>query len=160
MNALVNIYPAIIRALDLIGQGFTKTRACDECQVSVATFNRYVTSDPQLAELAEEAATRGYDTLADILLEIDSNRIYGSSDAKMAAVISKNIQWYLSRRRPKEYGNTVTVDVNISADKVIVDALSRAKVRANTGETLIEGVSYARIDGLSAEEQAELEKLY
>lgn len=160
MPTPVDYFPTIMTAIDLISQGYTKTKACDTCGISTVLFDRYVSNNDVLRDVYGEAEQRGYDTLADILLEIDSNAIYGSSDPKMAAVISKNIQWYLSRKRPKEYGDRVSVDVTISADKAIVEALARARIRGTTGGTLLEGVSYARIDGLTAEEQAELETLY
>jgi hypothetical protein len=160
MPTPVDYIPAIMHAIDLISRGYTKTRACDECNITTSLFDRYVRDNDTLRDIAAEATQRGYDTLADILLEIDSNPIYGSTDAKMAGVISKNIQWYLSRRKPKEYGDRVTVDVQLNADKTIIEALSRAKVRALTGGVLLDGVSYSRIDGLTEEEQAELEKLY
>lgn len=124
------LYPRIITALDWISQGYTKTRACDECGISVSQLDHAVNTNEELAALALEATNRGYDSLADALVNVNSNHRHGSTDAKMAAVLSKNIMWYLSRRRPKEYGDRVTVEHNITADKVIIDALTRGKNRA------------------------------
>lgn len=159
MTLPMDYFPAIMQAIDLIGQGYTKTRACDDAGVSTELFDKYVSAYPQLGEIANAAFTRHYDTLADVLVNIDSDPRHGVSDPKMAAVVSKNIMFYLSRRRPKEYGDRVTVEHTITADKAIVDALTRAKTRALNGPVL-DGVSYAIIDGLTPEEQRELEALY
>jgi hypothetical protein len=55
----------------------------------------------------------------------------------MARVISDNIKWLLEKRKPKEYGQRVDVNVNLSADNAIVEALARGRDRANG--ILIEG---------------------
>lgn len=160
MNALVDYIPRIMQAVDYIGQGYTKTRACDFSGVSVAVFNKYVGEIPELQVAAVEAFDRHYDTLADALVHIDTDTRVGSTDAKMAAVLSKNIQWYLARRRPKDYGDKLQVDHTVTLDRVITDALDRARQRAETG-VVIEGVAYKRlVDGLSPDEHAELAKLF
>lgn len=139
-----DIFPQVMRALDLIGQGRTKTSACDEAGITTATFDNYVRSTPELHAIADNAEQRGFDTLAEILLEIDRHEHYGSADPKQQKVISDNIKWYLSRKRPQQYGDKVTVDVNITADKAITDALSRAKDRAEG--RILEDVSYTRVE--------------
>lgn len=138
----VDIYPSIMRAIDLIGQGRTKTSACDEAGISVTAFNTHVSASPELREMFDEAEQRGYDTMAEILLEIDRHPHYGSSDVAKASLISRNIQWFLSRRRPAQYGDKVVVENRITADKAIVDALNRARERA----TLLEDVPYEVVD--------------
>lgn len=129
MTALEDNFQRIMVALEWISKGYTKTYACDQCGVSTTLFNKYVSDHPMLADLANEATERGYDALADALVTINTSA-HGVSDPKMAAIISKNIQWFLARRRPKEYGDRVTIEHNITADKVILNALARGQSRA------------------------------
>lgn len=130
MSLPYDYYPAVMGAIDLISQGYTKTHACDEMKIRIPTFESHVKSSPQLQELLHEAETRGYDAMADALLRIDNDTIYGQSDPKMAKVISDNIKWLLARRRQKEYGDRVTVQHNITADKAITEALIAGRNRA------------------------------
>lgn len=123
-------YPKVLKVIDLIGQGRTLTSACDAEHIGVATFKKYVAQSPELEVMLDEAVQRGYDAMAEALVEIDRHEHYGHSDPKMAAVVSKNIMWFLEKRRPKDYGARVAVDVNITADRAITDALTRAKQRA------------------------------
>jgi len=162
MATAVEMYPKVLKAIDLISQGFTKTRACDDAGLSTTTFDKLVNGDALLAELANEAEQRGYHSLADALVTIDTS-VHGSSDPKMAAILSKNIQWYLSRRNPKQYGERVTVEHTITADRAIVDALERGKQRA-LAAPMIEGVAReiahdALTSDLDPAEAAELAKL-
>lgn len=117
-------------AIGLIADGYTKSRACDKSNITIATFNQYVNQDETLRDMYHEAEQRGYDALAEALLEPDNHKIYGHSDSKMAGVQQKAIMWFLSKKRPKEYGERVQVDVSITADKAITDALLAGKKRA------------------------------
>jgi len=128
-------YVLVLQAIDLIAKGLSKTRACDQVGVSVLTFNNFVKNDDMLGEMYAEADEVGADTLADILLEIDSHPLYGQSDAKMATVISKNIQWYLSKRKSGKYGDKLVVEHNITADKAVIEALQRGRQRALEGRS-------------------------
>lgn len=121
--------PAILYAIDLISQGRTKTRACDESNVNISTFEKYIKDNPYLKELYEEADIRGADAMADALVEIDNHPIYGYSDPKMAKVVSDNIKWLLSKRKAKEYGDRIEVKHTITADKAITQALMAGRQR-------------------------------
>lgn len=133
---------AVMRALDLIGQGRSRTSACDEAGVAIPTFNRYVRETPELSAAFEDAEQRGYDVMADSLIEIDRTcAIAGVTDPKVMKILSDNIRWFLARKRPQQYGERVTVTHNITADKAIVDALQRGKERAIAGG-VIEDVTY------------------
>lgn len=139
MATAVEIYPAVLKAIDLISQGYMKTWACDECAISTTTFDKYVNADRQLGDLANEAEQRGYHSLADALVNINTSK-HGTSDPKMAAILSKNIQWLLSRRLPKQYGERVTVEHTITADRAITEALTRGKERV-LASAIIEGAA-------------------
>lgn len=130
MSLPYDYYPLVLNTIDLISQGYLRTHACDQLGLRIATFEHYVKNDAQLQELLHEAETRGYDALADALLRIDNHALYGQSDPKMAKVISDNIKFLLSKRRPKEYGERITITHNITADKAITDALTAGKHRA------------------------------
>lgn len=142
MTLPLDMYPRVIQALDYIGQGRTKTAACDLAGVNVSVFNRYVKATPELAEIFEDSEQRGYDRMADTLLTIDTDVVYGSTDPKKMKIISDNIKWFLSRKRPQQYGERVTVEHNITADRAIVDALERGRQRAIAGRVL-DDVAYS-----------------
>lgn len=125
-----DIYPQVLHVIDLISQGETTTAACFKERMSVSTFKKYVAKQPELQELLTDAEQIGYDVLAEALVNIDNDARHGRSDPKMAKVISDNIKWLLEKRKPKEYGQKVQVDVNVTADRAVTDALSRAKQRA------------------------------
>lgn len=106
--------------------GETLTHACEQCGISYAVYWNTVRHHPALQGLHDEALAIAEDILADKLVRIDAE----VSDPKMAAVISKNIQWLLSRRRPQKYGDKITVQHETSRDKVIIARLLAAKGRA------------------------------
>lgn len=130
MSLPYDFYPAVLYAIEKISQGRTRTSACDEANISIPTFESYVQRDTELQSLLSEAERRSHDAMADALVEIDRNSIYGHTDAKMAKVISDNIKWLLDKRDKKRYGERVAVDVNVTADKAIVEALVAGRKRA------------------------------
>lgn len=122
-----------MKAIQLLSEGRSKTRACDEAGISIASFDHYIKNNEAMGDLFREAEQRSYDAMADALLEIDNHKLYGQSDAKMANVISGNIKFVLAKRRPKEYGERITVDHNVTMDKAIIDALTAGRRRAAIG---------------------------
>jgi hypothetical protein len=115
----------------LIGEGKTKTAACDEVGISTTTYDRICKENTELKPLAEEAEERGYDTMAERLVNIDKDQFLNISDPKWATVISNNIKWFLARRKKDKYGDTMIVDTRISVDKAIIEALTRGQIRAS-----------------------------
>jgi len=130
MGVPVDYLTGVMRALDLIGQGYSQTRACDVAKITVSTFKHYVKSTPELIAIFDDAEQRGHDALADVLLDIDNHPYYGTNDPKAQRVLSENIKWFLSRKRPAQYGDKMLVTHNITMDRVIVDALTRGAERA------------------------------
>lgn len=137
MSLTYDYYPAVLYALNLIGQGRTVTDACDKSNLHVVTFDNYVKNDPELQTMYEEAVRRGNDAMADALVNIDNHKIHGQSDAKMAKVISDNIKWVLGKRDSKRFGDKIEVKHEITMDKAIVNALERARNR--TSPLMLEG---------------------
>lgn len=129
MTTPYDYYPAVLYAIDLISQGHTLTKACDLSNLPIGTFHRYIKNDSQLNELYVEADQRGGDAMADALIDIDNHKIHGHSDPKMAKVVSDNIKWVLSKRKPKEFGDRVQVDHSVTVDVAITTALDAARRR-------------------------------
>jgi hypothetical protein len=125
----------VIAVLTLISQGKTPTAACAEVGVSWSTVLKHASATPEMKDMLVNARQSGFDTLADILLEIDTHAM-GSSDPKIMKVLSDNIKWYLAKHAPQKYGEKVTVEHNITADRAVVDALSRGKQRALHGKVI------------------------
>lgn len=124
-------YQQVVRAIDLLSQGYTLTRACKDVGMSVMLFNRTVKKDNQLAELFGEASQVGYDNMADALLSMSTMIArFDVKDEKELKIMSENIKWYLSKRDQKRFGDKVTIENHITADRAIVDALARGQERA------------------------------
>lgn len=99
--------------------------------VHLSTFQfKQALNDPLFAALAHDAHERGADALADILLNIDSDAVYGDTDVKVMKIKSDNIKWYLSKRFNQQYGEKIVVENTFTADKAITEALARGKERA------------------------------
>lgn len=144
--------PLVMKAIEYISTGYTETRACDYAGVSISTFKNYIKGSDELQALYDEAMQRGYDAMAEALLEPDNHLIYGHSDPKMAKVQSDNIKFFLERRDAKRYGQRVEVNHHITADKAITQALNAAKQR------MLPAPQYEVID-VVAVEQTEEEQL-
>jgi len=129
MGTPYDYYPAVLYALNEISQGETVTSACDKANISIDTFENYTKRDPELQRLYADAERRGYDALADALVNIDDHKIHGRSDPKMAKVISDNIKWLLSKRDQKRFGDRLEVKHEVTLDKAIVSALEAARNR-------------------------------
>ena len=145
MSVPADYYPRVMHAISLLGQGHTLTAACDAAGVTVSTLHATCRATPELQELYNDAEQRGYDRMADILLTIDTDPLYGTTDPRKMKIVSDNIKWYLSRKRPQQYGERVVVETNITADRAIIDALERGRQRALTAR-VIEDVAYEVID--------------
>lgn len=150
MALTTEIYPRVMHALSLLSQGYTLTRACDTAGISAGTLQKHVANVPELQEAYGEAEQRGYDTLADILLEIHVHPYYGTTSDAKAKLISDNIKWYLARKRPSQYGDRTIVETHITADKAIVEALARGRERAENGT--IEDATYKVIENKVSEQ--------
>ncbi len=132
--------PKVLNVLEHMCQGHTLTKACDLERIAVVTFKQYVTASPELQVQFEAAEQRGLDTLADLLINPFDNLIFGDTDVKKIRIICENIKWFLSRKRPTQYGDKSIVEHQITADRQIIDALQRGKERAIQG--VIENVAY------------------
>jgi hypothetical protein len=80
--------------------------------------------------MRQEAEDRLYDLMAEALPRIYDHHIYGVQRDSQASVVSGNIKWLLERRRQKSYGAHSVVEHTITADREVLDALQRAKARA------------------------------
>lgn len=139
----VEVLPQIMKAIDLLRDGNTLHRACALAGISRHVFVTHVAKNPELQQVFDDALSEADDTLAEILVDIDQVH----SDAKMAAVVSKNIQWLLSRRRPERYGDKITVKTESSADQEIVGALKMALQRIPVpAQPLIRKEAHVMID--------------
>ncbi len=153
-------YPAVMKVLSLMSEGRSVSSSCDEVGIAVPAFRRVIDSDPAFVSMYDEAVTRGHDALADALLEIDRHAHYGSADTKQQKITSDNIKWLLASRDSKRFGNRVAVDVNVTADRAIVEALSRRRSRSEQRQVseIIDVTPTVVVDA-EADEDAELAAL-
>lgn len=133
--------------------GFTKTAACKRAGISYAAFKGHIDQHPELLDLALNAEQMSQDILADKLVNI----VDEYPDHNQAKVISENIKWLLARRRQKDYGDRMITEVNVTADKAILQALERSQERSQSllseeEKTAAIDVTYSEVvdhDGLS-----------
>lgn len=129
MTLPYDFLPLVMEVLDKIAGGVTETRACDECRINPSVFKNYISKSDDLQDMYAEALQRGYDAMADALLNPDNHALYGHSDSKMAKVQSDNIKWFLEKRDAARFGQRVQVNHHLTADKAITQALLAARNR-------------------------------
>lgn len=127
MTVPYDVVADVMKVLTYVAAGHVPTQACDDVGLSYQTFCTYTAKYPQLRAMRDEAEDRCYDVLADRLLTIHED----IADPKMANVASSNTKWLLERRRSRAYGAKSTLEVNITADREVLDALQAAKARAH-----------------------------
>jgi terminase small subunit-like protein len=133
MPTSYDYYNAALYAIDRIAEGKLPTHALRDARLPWRKFNEMIEADTELAKLLDEATERGSDTLADLLLTLDSpDNPYFTTDPKAQKVISDNIKWVLSRRFNKKYGDKVEIKVEATVEHVIVSQLEGARQRAQT----------------------------
>lgn len=130
-------------------QGVLLTKACATFGVTLASLRRMVGEFPELSEMLRDAEQDFNDALAEAMLQIDSDPTWGSTDPKIMAVLSKNIQWYLARKDRERYGDKVEVVTSTTADQAILGALRAAIERipmpASSAEAFTITAAYADI---------------
>lgn len=130
----VENYTSALKVIDLVASGNTVRRALQLVPgISRMQFKRLLSNDPSLQAMYTEALECFKDANFDLLLNIDDDPESGRSDPKMAAVISKNIQFALGALEPDKYGAQVKVTHNLTASQQIIDALTAARARAEGG---------------------------
>lgn len=130
MTLPAEVFPKFMRVIDLIRQGYLPTRACREAETSWTSMKQAMKTHADLADMFEEALLECRDQMLEILVEIDTKdprTPYGSTDPKMAAVISKNIMWVLEKMWPEKFVQRLRVETGRS-DEVIVEALRTAQM--------------------------------
>lgn len=137
MSALpYDFYPAVLYALEQLSQGQTKSVACDNANISIATFEQYVARDQNLQVLYIDAERRGHDAMADALLHPDNNSTYGQTNPQMAKVVSDNIKWFLSKKDGKRFGDKIEIKHEFTMDRAITDAIDAGKRRVHAAHTI------------------------
>ena len=108
-----------IKALVMHGTGMSLSKACDRVGVPMMSVLMLTEEGAPLHELYLRAREGCVETRVDHLLDITD----GETDAAMANVKSKNIQWYATKIMPRLYGDkpatgsTSSVTINIGVGK-------------------------------------------
>lgn len=124
MTHLVDQYNLALAVIRDVEDGKTVTEACRNNGTKWSVFKRIVAKDERLQGLMEDALQTNYDVLADELINVDSRF---EDDSKMAATWSKNVQWVLARRDQARFGDRMITEHKVTADKVIIEALTWAR---------------------------------
>lgn len=128
---LASLYPAVTQAhvlnvFKLMTEGETLVSACKKLALKPVQIRTAIKNSPLLIAMYEEVVAQRNDTLNDMLVNIDEYQ----SDARMAGVVSKNIQWVLERDDPAKFaGRGAASDINAEATKALAEALNKAMDR-------------------------------
>lgn len=130
--------------------GRLPTHACQQVGgITWSMMRKLVDRDPEIADLFFEAMEECRDNMAEILVRIDTKSsldVYGSTDPKMAKVISDNIKWLLERYWPEKFGTKIKVETG-RADDVILAALDAAKAAISRLPAPLPGDTAKMIEG-------------
>lgn len=133
-----------VAVAQLVAAGDTVTEACKKHAITVAGYRAALKREPILQEMNDEALSVRNEIYNDMLVNID---LY-HSDSKMAAVVSKNIQWVLERNEPEKFAARNVVDPNNEVSKLLAEALNRAMDRipsASPSRELITDVTFVDV---------------
>ncbi len=103
----------------------TLTGCCQRVGMSFSQFHSACRADAQLLKMYKIALAMSEDIMVDAMINIDEHY----SDAKMAHVVSRNIQWVMSRRRRLDYGDHVTIEHTTTRDQELLKRLKEAQER-------------------------------
>lgn len=108
--------------IHLVAEGHTVREACKTHWITPVQLRKLCREEPLLQKMLDEALQLRNEALADMLVNIDQHQ----ADAKMASVVSKNIQWVLERNEPQKFGARLTITQDGEASKALARALNMA----------------------------------
>lgn len=108
-----------------VATGLTVSKACKNRRMLVPSFRALLKKEPELQAMLDEALKARDDALNDMLINIDEHH----SEAKMAAVVSKNIQWVLERSDPTRFAARLTLQSDNEVSRNLAEALNKAMER-------------------------------
>lgn len=111
-----------------VATGLTVSKACRQRVMTVVAFRALLKKEPDLQAMLDEALKARDDALNDMLIDIDEHQ----SDSKMAAVVSKNIQWVLERSDPTRFAARLTLQSDNEVSRNLAEALNKAMERIPT----------------------------
>lgn len=111
-----------VSVVHLVAAGETVTQACKLNFITVTGFRAACKREPDLQTMLDEAMAIRNDTLNDMLINIHLTH----SDARMASVVSKNIQWVLERSEPEKFGARLTLNTENESSRLLAEALNEA----------------------------------
>lgn len=123
-------YPLVLQALDLISQGWTRSKACTHVGITVRVFIATIKEDRELMAMLEEANVLGDDALFDALLDPETNPLIMTTDPKKLKVYSDNIKWVLERRNRERFGQQTKITQEVTVAFAITDELQKARARS------------------------------
>lgn len=107
---------------DRVASGESQTRARQALSIHWREAHEWKTTDKTFATELATADEAGYDVLADGLTTINER----VTDPRWAQVISSNVKWTLSKRRPEVFGDKVTInDDRADLTDIIRQAIAR-----------------------------------
>jgi hypothetical protein len=122
---------AIPLVLELMHEGKSLRKACEQMAVPIRTFLDWVDADADLATQYTHARARMLDVHAEQLEEFGDHATAAESAVEVAGwkLKSDNRKWLLSKLAPKKYGDKITQE-HTGADGGPVQTVSRIELVA------------------------------
>jgi hypothetical protein len=111
--------------LDRLTAKVTLRKLREHLKIGLGMFYKAMKADPVFSANVKSMRDNGLEEMADDIINIADE----CSDIYRAQLKSRNIQWLLSKRFPKDYGDKLQVDIQVVNLK---DAISEANNRANS----------------------------
>jgi len=122
----------LLEALKYAAEGWSIRKICAKINIEPLQFFKFRKQDYSFTAAFQLARESGFEINADDLLDLADQY----ADPLTARVKSDNLRWLLSKRKPKEYGDQL--NINIEQKISVGEALSEAKKRAGieSGEVI------------------------
>jgi len=130
-------------AIDMAASGVSLKKIATALGVSHQFLYEYRENNPAFGDKIARAAEAAIDALVDELLTVDED----IPDVQRARLRSENIKWVASKRKPKNYGDRI--DLNVDGQISLTAALDAARSRVlpiRDQHIIIEGQVIDNID--------------
>lgn len=123
VNDTDDLNKKVLACISLISCGNTENKACKLLGIELHEFKRILRKHPELLREYNIAIETCEEIIAENLLSPEEWVKAGAKDSKEAALWSKNVQWFLSKRRPDKYGDKITIENKVTVQNVILSRL-------------------------------------
>src|SRR5262245_60556125 len=109
--------------LELISEGVTVTRACQEINASMRTVMTWAAEDEAFREQYQLARRHQAHSMADKAVAISQQPVATMVELKQHELEVETLQWFISKTVPRDWGDKVQHDHTVLRGVVVLPAL-------------------------------------